>query len=71
MIILQEGKICNFFHKCPYNKNGSCQGSNPHRKTVFSCGYTSEDGTFNLGKERSDLDKTGNMKIIMEGGPHV
>ena len=67
MIILQENEVCPFVSACPYNKLDGCIGGHYSRNTRFECSYVNNKGVFiQDGIERSNLDQTGNMKIIME-----
>ncbi len=58
------------FSDCPYAKdnseNGICQGLNPDRDTEFNCLFMdSTDPNFNI-EYKSNLDVTGNMKVLIE-----
>ena len=68
MIVLLENQACPFWKECPYNKTGSCHGAHENRTWEFTCEYVSQSGVFVLdGHERSVLNKTGKMQVIMEG----
>lgn len=67
MIVLIENQVCPFWRECPYNKSGGCLGGKEDRKWEFTCEYVNQSGVFICdGQERSILDKTGKMKVIME-----
>lgn len=66
-IILEANKICPHRTNCPYNEFNNCMGGDQDRMTTFTCEYVTRDGVFlEHGQQRSRLDQTGNMKIIME-----
>jgi hypothetical protein len=68
-MILKEFEVCKYSTTCPYNSGNGldfCIGSSSKRSNTFTCNFVSEDGTILENKFRSKLDKTGNMKIIME-----
>ena len=66
MLVIRENECCPHSSRCPYNRNQTCAGAFP-RSAVFNCTYVSNDGVFNeMGQIRNPMDKTGNMKVIME-----
>ncbi len=67
MLIIKENQSCPYSSACPHNPDSNCAGSMLGRDTTFSCTYVDTNGIFNeSGKIRNPLDKTGNMKVLME-----
>ncbi len=65
-LILEANQICPHRTNCPYNDCNTCLGGDQDRLTRFECDYI-ENGVFiEGGVQRSRLDQTGKMKIIME-----
>lgn len=69
-LILDKNEVCKYSKTCKYNSGyGSspfCIGSDPNRNTVFLCDLVDDKGVIIEDKFRSNLDKTGKMKIILE-----
>lgn len=69
MLVLKEHEVCPYHVICPYVTGSNariCQGTNPHRNTVFTCQYVRQDGSIDPGGTRNPLDKTGRMEILLE-----
>ena len=68
-MILKEYEVCKYAATCPFNSqigNDFCYGADSKRSGQFECHLVSDDGVFSEGF-RSKHDKTGKMKIIVEG----
>ena len=66
-IVLKEKEACPHAIKCKYNKDGSCLGASTARENIFTCEFVDAAGNIiEAGYERSSLDQTGKMKVIME-----
>ena len=63
---LKENEICPFATTCKFSLE--CCGTDIGRNNIFICEYV-KDGklVYNESSYRNPLDKTGNMKVIMEG----
>jgi hypothetical protein len=66
MLILEANKVCPHGVSCPYNTYNECAGVDQDRLTSFQCDYVSNGLFVENGQERSNLDQTGQMKIILE-----
>lgn len=66
MLILQEGEICPYGNRCPYNTDKTCHGALPSRGNIFNCDYVQNGQIIETGSPRLTGDKTGRMKVIME-----
>lgn len=65
MLILEAGKVCQYGHRCPYNRMNECWGAKSSRNVTFTCSYV-KDGQILEGGFRSPHDKTGRMTILNE-----
>jgi hypothetical protein len=65
MIILQENQICPHASKCPHADG--CYGTKNNRNNKFTCEFVDTNGNVDTGGVRNPLDKTGKMKVILEG----
>ncbi len=65
MIILKEHQVCPEKARCPHADG--CYGTNKERSNKFTCEFIDDDGNINEGGVRIPQDKTGKMKVIMEG----
>lgn len=71
---LSPKEACKYGSTCPYNNQTGfnfCIGSNPDRPGPFICDLVSEDGVIKEGGFRSQYDKTGKMKVILEDTNNV
>ena len=68
MLVLNEHETCPYAVRCPYSGNGTtkCQGTNPQRNCTFKCEYVQSDGRICDGQQRSSLDKTGKMELLID-----
>jgi len=64
-LILESNKSCPYGNSCPYNTTNECWGAKADRFEQFICEFI-VDGVIAEGGYRNPLDKTGNMKVIME-----
>jgi len=65
MLTLKRNEVCPYANKCPHNKNHECWGAEPTRFVEYKCSFV-ENGKILENKFRNPLDKTGQMKVIME-----
>jgi len=68
MLILEAKEKCPHSGRCKYNVGNTCYGARNDRDTTFSCEYVDSSGRITeFGQQRHPMDKTGKMKVIMEG----
>jgi len=69
-LMISENQSCPYANTCEYNSGKgiatSCSGADQNRKIPFICDLVTSEGVPIPGKFRSQLDKTGQMKIILE-----
>lgn len=68
-LFLKVGEICQYRKICPYNKYATgadiCWGARSERDCNFVCDFVI-DGKIQEGFLRNPLDKTGQMKILID-----
>lgn len=69
MLIIKKGDICPHRTICPYNKHAMgtdvCWGARMERDCDFKCEYV-VNGKITEGFSRNPMDKTGQMKILID-----
>jgi len=67
MLNLKPHEECPYSSTCPYNVGyaNHCKGADSTRSSPFSCDLVNHN-TFVEGKFRSNLDETGQMKVLLE-----
>lgn len=65
MLLLKENEVCPLALNCQYAND--CWGAKPGRKNEFNCDYVDDRGYIKENQFRNPYDKTGKMKIIVEG----
>lgn len=66
MLVLEANQICPHRASCPYNTLNECTGADKNRMSAFKCDYVQNGVFVENCQQRSRLDQTGQMKIIME-----
>jgi len=66
MLRLLENERCPYSSTCQYNQYNTCNGADSQRTNAFECEYVVNGSIVENGSIRSNLDQTGNMKVIME-----
>ena len=64
MLVLTENQICPLKSKCKYADG--CWGTKSNRGNVFTCDFVEPNGTIKEDCFRNPMDKTGNMKVIID-----
>ena len=65
MLVLQERQACPHSTICPYNELNTCNGANSVRENVFECNLVNGGVFVEQGSQRSQLDLTGKMKVLL------
>ena len=63
-MLLEAGKVCPHWSKCPHNTNNSCYGARSDRNNVFTCDLVDLNGNFTESskRQRKPIDLSAGSK---------